>query len=71
MSGKEKDRLLCLVLYGEGRIYMEEITNEFIERIIDETIEFDKRLKNPDYLKHLELEKERIKNLDISMFFEN
>lgn len=47
------------------------ITSEFLLKKIDETIEFDKKMKDPEFLKEMEIERERMKNLDLSQFFKD
>lgn len=47
------------------------LSSEFLEKAIDETIEFDKKLQDPEFRKKMDAEKERMKNIDFSMFFKD
>lgn len=47
------------------------ITSEFLLKKIDETIEFDKKMEDPEFLKEIESAKERMRNIDFRQYFKN
>ena len=47
------------------------LTNEFVRRIINETIEFDRKMRDPEFRKEIEIEKERMRNIDFSQYFKD
>ena len=47
------------------------ITSEFLLKKINETIEFDKKMQDPEFVKAIEIGKERMRNLDFSQFFKD
>lgn len=50
---------------------IEEITEDFILRVIEDTIELDKKLNDPVWRKQIEEEEERIRQMDLSSLFKN
>lgn len=40
-------------------------TNEYVRKIINETIEFDRKLQDPEFLKKIQIEEEKINNIDL------
>ena len=47
------------------------ITDEFLRRMIDQTIEFDKKMEDPEFIKKMEIEMEKIRNVDLSQYFKD
>jgi len=47
------------------------ITSEFLLKKINETIEFDKKMQDPEFVKAIEIDMERMRNLDFSQFFKD
>lgn len=45
-------------------------TNEYVRKIINETIEFDRKLQDPEFLKKIQIEEEKIKNIDLEALME-
>lgn len=41
------------------------LTDEFVRRIINETIEFDRKLHDPEFLRKVRIEEEEIRNIDL------
>lgn len=50
---------------------MIEITDEFMRKVIRESIEFGEKLKDPQFIEEIEKEKERMRKLDLREFFHN
>ena len=47
------------------------LTDEDYRRAIEQTIEFDEKLQDPEFVKQMEIEKERMRNLDLSQYFKD
>ena len=45
------------------------ITDEDVRRVIEETIRFDEMPKDPEAVKQIELEVEKIRNIDLRQYF--
>ena len=43
----------------------DDLTDEFVKRIIQETIEFDRKLHNPEFLWKVRIEEEEIRNINL------
>lgn len=44
------------------------LTDEFVRRIINETIEFDRKIHDPEFLRKVRIEEEEIRNIDLEAF---
>lgn len=49
---------------------MMEITDEFVEYVINETIEFDKNMEDLIFLEKMKIEEEKMKNVDLRTVFD-
>lgn len=47
-----------------------EITDEFVEYVINETIEFDKNMEDLIFLEKMKIEEEKMKNVDLRTVFD-
>lgn len=47
-----------------------EITDEFVEYVINETIEFDKNMEDLIFLDIMKIEEEKMKNVDLRTVFD-
>lgn len=43
----------------------EDLTDEYVRKLIDETIEFDRKMQDPEFLRKMRIEEEKIKNIDL------
>lgn len=42
-----------------------EIDEEYVNEIVNETIEFDKKMEDPTFVEKMKIEEEKMKNLDL------
>lgn len=69
---EEKIKNIALEALMKGKDEKEEvITSEFLLKKIDETIEFDKKMQDPEFVKAIEIDKERMRNIDFSQYFKD
>jgi len=43
----------------------EDLTDEYVRKLIDETIEFDRKMQDSEFLRKMRIEEEKIKNIDL------
>ena len=46
------------------------LTDEFVRKIINETIEFDRKLNEPEFLRKIRIEEEKIRSIDLEALIE-
>lgn len=46
-----------------------EIDEEYVNEIVNETIEFDKKMEDPTFVEKMKIEEEKMKNLDLRTMF--
>lgn len=46
------------------------LTDDFVRRVIEETIEFDKKMQDPEFLRKIRIEEEKIRSIDLEALIE-
>lgn len=46
-----------------------EIDEEYVNKLINEAIEFDKKMETPTFVEKMKIEEEKMKNLDLRTIF--
>lgn len=46
------------------------LDGEYVRRVIEETIEFDEKMRDSEFLRNIRLEEEKIRNIDLAALLE-